>query len=67
MASDAPLDRWTAWRLTPAFAEPDGTFASGADPERRAVADAFGEYVRIEAVARATPDATATVVDALGD
>ncbi|WP_058366971.1 hypothetical protein [Haloparvum sedimenti] len=65
--SGAPLDRWTAWRLTPAFSSPDETFATETDPDRRAVAEAFGEYVRIEAVARATPDATATVVDALGD
>ncbi|GAB3419883.1 hypothetical protein GCM10027435_21840 [Haloparvum alkalitolerans] len=65
--SEASLDRWTAWRLTPAFSSPDETFASGPDPDRRAVAEAFGEYVRIEAVARATPDATASVVDALGD
>ncbi|QLG61386.1 hypothetical protein [Halorarum salinum] len=65
VASGSPLERWTAWRLVPAFEGPDGVLGSGSEPDRREIAGAYGEYVWIEAVTRATPDATRVVDDAL--
>ena len=61
----SPLERWMAWRLVPAFDEPDGVLTSDTDPEGRGPATAYGEYVWIEAVARGVPNATRTVEAAL--
>lgn len=63
--SGSPLERWMAWRLVPTFEEPDGVPGSGSDPNRREIASAHGEYVWLETVARAAPDATRVVDDAL--
>lgn len=63
--SSSPFDRWTAWCLAPRFDDPDETLASEDDPARRTVASAYGDYYWIETVARAAPETTAIVEDAL--